>query len=85
MPIQQTIEKKLLDALEPNTLVLKDESHKHAGHYEEAKAGGTHFRLEIASKEFEGKSRVECHKMIYQILEEELKEQVHALAIKIVK
>ena len=34
------------------------------------------------SKEFNGKSRIEQHKMVYTALSEELKEDLHALSIK---
>ena len=41
-----------------------------------------HFSAEIASKEFNGKTRLEQHKMVYNSLSEELKEELHALSIK---
>ena len=41
-----------------------------------------HFSAEIVSKEFNGKSRIEQHKMVYNALSEELKEDLHALSIK---
>lgn len=41
-----------------------------------------HFSAEIISKEFNGKTRLEQHKMVYNALSEELKEELHALSIK---
>ena len=41
-----------------------------------------HFSAEIVSKEFNGKTRLEQHKMVYNSLSEELKEDLHALSIK---
>ena len=41
-----------------------------------------HFSAEITSKEFNGKTRIEQHKMVYNSLNEELKEDLHALSIK---
>ena len=41
-----------------------------------------HFSAEIESKEFNGKTRLEQHKMVYNSLSEELKEDLHALSIK---
>jgi len=41
-----------------------------------------HFSAEITSKEFNGKTRLEQHKMVYNALSEELKEELHALSIK---
>ncbi len=42
-----------------------------------------HYRLEIADRSFEGKSRVEQHKIINKVLNHELKGPLHALQIKI--
>ena len=75
------ITKLLTEALQPTYLKLNDESASHAGHNPAAKAGGTHFDLKIVSEKFSGKSRVQRHRMIYKILETQLKNQVHALAI----
>ena len=44
-----------------------------------------HFSAEIRSKEFNGKTRLEQHKMIYNSLSEELKEDLHALSIKTIE
>ena len=41
-----------------------------------------HFSAEIISKEFNGKTRIEQNKMVYNALSEELKEELHALSIK---
>ena len=41
-----------------------------------------HFSAEIVSKEFNGKTRLEQHKMVYNSLSVELKEDLHALTIK---
>jgi len=79
--MKNTIEKLLIEKLHPVFLEIKDESSKHAGHNEAAKSGGTHFEVKIVSAEFDGKSRIQRHKMIYQILDLQLKTQVHALAI----
>jgi len=54
-------------------------SHGHApldGH------GETHFRVEIVSDAFAGRSRVERHRMVHDLLAAELRERVHALRIK---
>ncbi len=41
-----------------------------------------HYRLEIADKIFADKSRIQQHKIVNQILKEELKGPLHALQIK---
>ena len=45
--------------------------------------GGDHIQAIVVSPEFEGKTLVEQHKMIYDVLSEEMKSNViHALTLK---
>jgi len=69
-----------LAALNPVTLDIIDESHKHAGHAG-ARAGGGHYILRIVSAQFAGKNTVARHRMIYSELEELMKREIHALTI----
>lgn len=81
-PVKMRIEQKLTDALAPTNLVVIDESHHHAGHgHHHHPDGETHFRVEIVSPAFAGRSRVERHRMVNALLAEELSGRVHALAI----
>lgn len=77
MQVQQSIERKLREALEPQHLEVVNESHGHAGPGAE-----THFRVVVVSAAFEGKTRVGQHQMIYQALAQERAEGVHALGIQ---
>ena len=43
--------------------------------------GETHFRLTIVSTAFAGKSRIERHRLVHDVLAEELKDRVHALTL----
>jgi BolA protein len=72
---------KLKREFAPSELQVIDESSKHAGHMGSRPEGETHFRVHIQAAAFEGKSRIERHRMIHQILAEELAGGVHALAI----
>jgi BolA protein len=71
----------LLGALEPVSLEILDESHKHAGHAG-ARDGGGHYVLKIVSNQFSGKSTVTRHRMIYSLLEPMVKKDIHALTIQ---
>ncbi|MCT8268247.1 BolA family transcriptional regulator [Afifella sp. JA880] len=82
MSVREKMEDKLNGALSPEELTITDESHLHAGHGGAHPDGESHFRIHIVSAAFEGKSRVERHRMINEILAEELKARVHALAVK---
>jgi BolA protein len=79
--VQARIRRKLESALAPEKLDVIDESHRHAGHAGARPEGETHFRVEIVSAAFDGKSRVERQRLVYEILAEELKDRVHALAL----
>jgi len=75
------ITKKLTEALEPQSLEVVDESHRHEGHAGHRPGGQTHYRVYIVSEAFKGKTRVERHRMINELLSAELAGSVHALAI----
>jgi BolA family transcriptional regulator, general stress-responsive regulator len=80
--VEHTITNKLREAFTPESLDVIDESHLHEGHAGHRPGGETHFRIYIVSDAFEGKSRIERHRMINATLAAELAGPVHALAIK---
>lgn len=78
-----TLEKiqDLLQAqLQPELLTVIDESEEHLGHAGEGKG---HYTVIIKTPLFNGKTRLECHRRIYSVLQELMPAQIHALAIKI--
>ena len=75
------ITRKLDAAFAPQRLAVIDESHQHHGHGGWREGGETHFRVNIVSEAFAGKSRLERHRLVNAALAEELAERVHALAI----
>ena len=80
--VKHAITNKLREAFTPESLDVTDESHLHEGHTGHQPGGETHFRVYIVSPVFEGKSRIERHRMINTALAGELAGSVHALAIK---
>jgi BolA protein len=82
MNTKGSITNKLREAFSPESLEVSDESHLHEGHAGHRPGGETHFRVYIVSAAFEGKSRIERHRMINSTLAAELAGGVHALAIK---
>ena len=78
-----TITDKLARAFTPAHLEVIDESQQHHGHSGWREGGETHFRVRIATRHLEGKSRVAQHRAVMDILEAELKASVHALAIEV--
>jgi len=83
------IKAKLRAAFAPDSIEVIDESHKHASHAHAmnrpgavASAGGTHFHVKVISEAFKGKSLVERHRAINNLLRAEFDAGVHALAIE---
>ena len=70
-----------LAALEPISLDIIDESHRHAGHAG-ARDGGGHYVLKIVSAQFAGKNTVARHRMIYSALGEMMEREIHALTLQ---
>jgi len=86
-PIATLIREKLTSALQPTTLIIEDDSARHAGHHHEggmdAKPGGeSHFNLTVVSAAFEGQGRVARQRAVNALLAAELAGPVHALSIK---
>ena len=69
------------EALETTHVSVDDESHLHAGHAG-AREGGGHFRATIVSNRFEGLNRVARQCLVFQALAEQMKGEIHALAMK---
>jgi len=82
MSLERQIRVKLEVALKPSRLDVVNESHLHANHSSSPGTGESHFRVLIVSEAFAGKSRVERHRLVNDLLSDELKGGVHALAIK---
>ena len=71
--------KTRLQVLSPSQLEIQDDSALHAGH--KGNDGGGHYNLKIVSAEFNGKSQVARHRVIYQLMDDLIPHQIHALSI----
>jgi stress-induced morphogen len=49
---------------------------------EDLTGGGDHFRAEVTSARFEGLSRIEQHRLVYDVFGDEVGGAIHALSIK---
>lgn len=75
--------KQLIETeLSPTFLNITDNSQAHAGHAGTSTGLG-HYTLEIGSEKFKGKSKVQCHQMIYAALGDMMQTDIHALRILI--
>jgi stress-induced morphogen len=49
---------------------------------EDLTGGGDHFRATVVSPAFAGRSRIEQHRMVYDVFGDEVGGPIHALSIK---
>lgn len=88
-PVAERIRRTLSQALVPDSLDIVDDSARHAGHaHVTARPGGaqdaseTHFKIKVVSTRFEGKSRLQRHRAINDLIADEMgPNKVHAIAI----
>jgi len=74
--VQQAIEAKLTEGLQPSVLNVENESHMHGG-----PATESHFNITAVAQAFADLNPVRRHQAVYKLLEAELAAGVHALAL----
>jgi BolA protein len=79
--MREKIEARLREHLEVTHLEVIDESHLHAGHVG-ARDGGGHFRAVIVSPRFAGMNRVRAQQLVYQVMDDWMGKEIHALSMK---
>jgi len=81
MLVRDILTTKLNDAFAPESVDVVYESHLHEGHAGHRPGGQSHFRINIVSQAFAGKSRIDRHRMINTVLADDIAGGVHALSI----
>jgi BolA protein len=76
MSIKSSIENKLSQNLTPLFLKIENESHMHSMPV----GSQSHFRIEIVSNQFEQKSLLLRHRLVNEIISEEIS-QIHACSL----
>jgi BolA protein len=82
MTLTRWITQTLQERLHPSQLTVTDESEQHRGHGGWREGGETHFRVHIVSDAFSGKSRVERHRLVNEVLKDAFDRGLHALAVQ---
>jgi len=77
------LKKKISNKLNPEKILLIDNSSLHVKH-KSFDPNKFHIKLIIKSKKLKQLTTVDAHKLIYSILKEEMKSNIHALEIEIV-
>ena len=89
-PVATRIRDALKAGLAPSILDVIDESHKHAKHAHVVSRTGTagapgetHFRIKVVAAAFDGKTRLERHRIVNGLVGVEMGlDKVHAIAIE---
>ena len=71
MPSPTELEERIASALPGSRVSVEDLT-----------GGGDHFRAEVVSDRFEGLSRIQQHKLVYDVFGAEIGGAIHALSIK---
>lgn len=71
-----------LSTLEPEAIEVVDDSAAHRGH-PGAASGGGHYRLRLISARFVGQSKVERHRLVYDLLTDLMQREIHALTMNL--
>ena len=79
--VEAAMRRRLEGALAPERLEIVNESALHAGHSGDDGTGESHFAVEVVAAAFEGQSRVERQRAVYDALGD-LMQTIHALRIK---
>jgi BolA family transcriptional regulator, general stress-responsive regulator len=74
------IREALTARLAPVELVIRDDSAAHAGHAG-AREGG-HFSVVVVSEQFQGRTRMQRHQLVYEAVAPLLRTDIHALSIQ---
>ncbi|WP_283149704.1 BolA family protein [Silvimonas soli] len=69
-----------LASLEPETVIVHDDSAAHAGHA--GAQGGAHFDVTIVAQAFAGLGKVARHRKVYALVADLMPARIHALSIK---
>jgi stress-induced morphogen len=71
MPTAEDLKRRIEDALPGAQADVEDLT-----------GGGDHFRAEVVSNRFDGLSRIEQHRLVYDVFGDEVGGPIHALSIK---
>ena len=73
------IKKRISSKIDINQIEIIDQSHQHAGHSQNT--GGGHYKAIIISDDFNNKSLVDRHKIIYDALGNLMQNEIHAFSM----
>jgi len=78
----EKIKAKINNKLSPEQILLIDNSYLHTKH-KSFDSNKFHFKLIIKSEKLKNMEKIDAHKAIFSILNDEMKNKIHALEIEI--
>ena len=78
----EKIKAKINNKLSPEQILLIDNSYLHTKH-KSFNPNRFHLKLIIKSKKLKNMEKIDAHKVIFSILNDEMKNKIHALEIEI--
>jgi BolA protein len=81
VPRIERIRSQLESAFTAARVSVIDDSARHVGHAG-ARDGAGHFQVRIESQAFSGRSRLQRHRMVYEVLADMMPGDIHALNIE---
>lgn len=85
-PMEDALRTKITEVLKPTHLEIHNDSHLHSHHHamEGSTSKETHFRVVITSEAFKSKMQPARHRMVYKLVDEEMKREggIHALQLR---
>ena len=82
MTFLEKVKAKINNKLSPEQILLIDNSYLHTKH-KSFDPNRFHLKLVIKSKKLKNMGKIDAHKVIFSILNDEMKNKIHALEIEI--
>jgi BolA protein len=82
MRMADRISARIAASLDQARVTVIDDSARHHGHAGAREGGESHFKVEVVSPSFAGKTRVARQRLVYDALKAEFADGVHALEVK---
>lgn len=79
--LERELKTFILNAMDPNEIQKMIEGGM-SGADVSVEGDGTHFDAVIVSEDFDGKTLLERHQLVYEVLGDAMKERIHALSLK---
>ena len=82
---QNIIKKRLEETFSDAIIKVTDESYRHKGHLSpEILEKGSHFFVQVTSKDFKGKMPLSRHRMVYALMNDLMRDNIiHALRLEL--